>query len=111
MSHKIKTYELGRRLVKGPRQAVANQAALNDKSTTGQTRMWKKKKTSGTKPSREVALNILQLNICGIQKKKTELAKVLSTHKIHIALLQETLHGSADLHITGYTSYTCDCEL
>ena len=83
--------ELGRRLVKGPRQAVTNQAASNEKSATGTTKTnipgkWRKKnsekgKTTNTRSS----LNILQLNICGIAKKKTELAK-FSKHITFILL-------------------------
>ncbi|GFS24653.1 RNA-directed DNA polymerase from mobile element jockey [Elysia marginata] len=55
---------------------------------------------------RSISYNI---NICGITKKKTELAKILHEHKVHVALLQETLHSTTDLHITGYTSYACGC--
>ena len=54
-------------------------------------------------------LNLLQLNICGLKRKKTELAKILSEKNVHVALLQETQHQSIDLQITGYTSYACTC--
>ena len=36
-------------------------------------------------------LNILQLNIHGLQNKKIELVKLLKDQEVHIALLQETI--------------------
>ena len=54
-------------------------------------------------------LNIIQVNICGLRNKKTDLAKILNDHKVHVALLQETIHQNSDTHITGYTSYPCKC--
>ena len=113
----VQSYELGRRLVKGPRRTAANQAAPNEKSATGKTpstntKMWRKKKSKNKPKTTQVAaLNIMQLNICGIGTKKTELAKLMNGQKVHIALLQETVHGdSTDTYITGYTSYACDCK-
>ena len=107
------SYEIGRRLVKGPRRRSAHQAFSSEKSVTGATTnhkqgLWTKKKGNKT-PQTPNVLNILQLNICGLSKKKTELAKVFNERKVHIALLQETLHNNAELHITGYTSYACRC--
>ncbi|GFS05253.1 hypothetical protein ElyMa_002933300 [Elysia marginata] len=105
-----KTYELGRLLVKGPRHSSAHQAravvAISlllvppDLQRPGGKR---------DKKARIKDINILQLNIGGITMKKTELAKILHENKIHVALLQETLHSTTDLHITGYTSYACGC--
>ena len=56
-------------------------------------------------------LNILQANLCGLSNKTVELAELLSSKKIHVALLQETLHRAknANTHITGYTFYGCEC--
>ena len=59
---------------------------------------------------KNATLNILQLNICGIRNKKTELAKIFQEKDIHVALLQETLHKNTNIHITGYTSYACECN-
>ena len=113
MKRKGNSYELGRRLVKGPRGRGARQATPCEKSTTGATQnhqgMWTKKKWKKPPAQAPICLNIFQLNICGLNKKKTELEKVLNDRKVHIALLQETLHNNADLHITGYTSYACKC--
>ena len=72
--------------------------------------MWKRKPKTKEQPQPLCLLNILQFNICGLGKKKTELAKVLNEQKVHIALLQETLHNNVDLHITGCTNYACDCK-
>ena len=115
-------YKLGCHLVKGPRQAVGDQAA-GEKSTTGNKKYKKhtynhtntntQKKTQGKRNtgSKEVSmLNILQLNVCGIKKKRTELAKIFDEKKIHIGLLQETLHNDSNFHITGYTAYPCTCS-
>ena len=55
-------------------------------------------------------LNILQANVCGLYKKKTHLAKLMDDKKVHIALLQETLHSSCNTLITGYTAYPCKCQ-
>ena len=112
-------YELGRRLVQGPRQAVPRQAA-GAKYATGyqnQTKtppascsgVWRKKKHKSS-PTTSANFNILQLNISGIGNKKIELAKILDEEKIHVALLQETLHRNTNILITGYTEYPCKCE-
>ena len=61
------------------------------------------------KTKKPFGLNILQANVEGIKKKKTELEKVMNDNQVHIALLQETLHANVDLHITGYTPYPCKC--
>ena len=68
----------------------------------------KPKLGQGKKPS---SLNILQFNLDGFSKKKTELAHFLDKHNIHIATLQETQKGkNTDFHITGYTPTHCDCK-
>ena len=77
---------------------MKTQAVLCDKSATG-----------SRKPS-NVHINIIQLNICGLKNKKIELAKLMNNNKIHIALLQETLHKNLDPSISGYTHYPCPCH-
>ena len=78
-------------------------------------RKWKKKKKK-TPPSTDykkekfLDLNILQANVCGLERKKIHLAKLFSDKKVHVAVLQETLHSSCDIHITGYTPYPCRCN-
>ena len=83
-----------------------HQAALSEKSATGDT---DKSSRRGKKSLRPNALNLIQFNISGLRHKKTELLKVLKDKEIHIALLQETLHSDADLTLTGYTHYACTC--
>ena len=86
---------IGRRVDKqGSRHTVRNQAVCSEKLVSG---------------TRTQKLNILQLNICGIKNKKTELANLLHSKQIHVALIQESLHKDIDLHITGYTPYPCKC--
>lgn len=46
--------------------------------------------TTKIKVDSKHSLNILQLNINGIQNKTTELQHILTEHNIHIALIQET---------------------
>ena len=91
-------YELGCRLVKGPRRAVRCQAA-GDKLTTGTNHLKTKAPPGafgnggtprGPRMDGKSTLNILQLNISGISNKKTELANILNQHNIQVALLQET---------------------
>ena len=70
-SHKLRN-ELGCRLgEKGPRSGVLSPAPCE-------------------KYAKE-ELNILQLNINGLQNKKIELVKLLQDKEVHIALLQETI--------------------
>lgn len=72
----------------------------------------KKKATPQNRNKKEklIDLNILQANVCGLDKKKTHLAKLMNDKKVHIALLQETLHSSCDTLITGYTAFPCECQ-
>ena len=53
--------------------------------------------------------NILQINVCGLQPRVTELAKMLSEKNVQIALLQETILPRQDINITGYAKYPCQC--
>ena len=70
-SHKLRN-ELGCRLgEKGPRSGVLSPAPCE-------------------KYAKE-ELNILQLNINGLQNKKIELVKLLQDKEVHIALVQETI--------------------
>ena len=118
------SYELRRRLGdQGLRQSVPCQAGLDDKSATDNTlnassrksprRRWsrrQKKKPTNSSPS---SLNILQLNIDGMSiksGKKEQLAKILHDNNIQVALVQETQHRSNNPHISGYTTYACECK-
>ena len=54
-------------------------------------------------------LNILQINVQGLQRKTQEIQQCLSTHEVHVALLQETiLPSKKKIHISGYTMYNCN---
>ena len=55
-------------------------------------------------------LNVLQANVAGLRKKKTELKKLFYDKNIYIALLQETQHQSCNTYIAGYTAYSCKCD-
>ena len=91
-SHKI-TNELGCRLgEKGPHSGVQSPAPCE-------------------KYAKE-ELNILQLNINGLQNKKIELVKLLQDQEVLIALLQETILQKKNTEITipGYTKEPCTCK-
>ena len=87
-----KEFHIGRHVDKqGPRMPVRSSAGC-DKYT--------KKST----------LNILQLNIEGLQHKTLELEKRLYDKHIHVVLLQETLLPSEEISLPkGFTSYPCEC--
>ena len=116
------TYQLRRRLgQQGLLQAVvSNQASLCEKSywkkkKFRKQRKWKKKKKrtpsqTGKKLGKCLDLNIVQANVCGIDKKKVQIEKLLNEKSVHIAVLQETLHSKCNIHITGYTAYPCKCQ-
>ena len=117
---KRKGYELRRRLGKKglPQVLVGNQADLVDaywkkKKIRKQRKLKPKKKAppqTGQGKKTLLDFNILQANVCGLYKKKVHLAKIMNEKKVHIAVLQETLHSSCDTHITGYTAYPCSCQ-
>ena len=94
-SHKI-TNELGCRLgEKSPRSGVLSPAPCE-------------------KYAKE-ELNILQLNINGLQNKKIELVKLLQDQEVHIARLQETIlpkkkKQTTEITIPGYTKEPCTCK-
>ena len=92
-SHKL-TNELGCRLgEKGPRSGVLTPAPCE-------------------KYAKE-ELNILQLNINGLQNKKIELVKLLQDKEVHIALLQETIlpkKKKTEITIPGYSKEPCTCK-
>ena len=76
-------------------------------------KMEKKKKTPPSKDykkERFLDLNILQANVCGLDRKKIHLGKLFNDKKIHVAVLQETQHSSCDVNIIGYTPYPCKCN-
>ena len=54
-------------------------------------------------------LNILQVNVRGIRKKRGELKNFLERNKIHVALIQETMLGpSSTFDITNYDIHRTD---
>ena len=55
-------------------------------------------------------LNILQINIEGLQHKATELLKTLHIHDVHIVLIQETILPKFEIKTPGYTQTKCDCH-
>ena len=108
-----KLYELGCRLgYQGPRFPPAPGGGSEKSSTRNHTTT----RTSTQNPQTALqadkqTLNILQLNISGIQTKRVELAKLLSDQKIHIVLIQETiLPKNTPFHLTGYTMEHCKCN-
>lgn len=74
------------------------------------TLITEKRDPNTTSKTGNQSLNILQFNISGLNKKKTELAKILCDLHIHVAMLQESLHQTTDPYIGGYTSYRCKCQ-
>ena len=66
--------------------------------------------TSCDKLARWDKLNILQVNISGLQNKSDELLKLLIKNDVQIALLQETiLPNNVVISTPGYSQYKCDC--
>jgi ribonuclease HI len=55
-------------------------------------------------------INILQVNIAGLQNKIPEVLKTLIDFDVHVALIQETILPNRDITVTGYTQYKCDCR-
>lgn len=100
MTTKQKSYELGCRLVTGPRETVVPQA-VHESKHLGKMRTQKHKHKN--------TFTIIQLNVCGISNKKVEISKMLNDTRAHVLLLQESLHQSCNPHISGYTSYPCTC--
>ena len=84
--------ELGRRLVKGPRKVTAPYPVPCDKS------------------ARIGHLNVLQINIEGLQHKTTELLKLLSDQNVHICMIQETVLPKKEITTSGFTQYSCKCQ-
>ena len=66
------------------------------------------RKKQGEEKQQQNSLNILQVNIAGISKKKIEIAHLLSEKEVHVALVQESQHQNADPYISGYTHTTCN---
>ena len=101
-----------------PKVVVGNQADRTEmywkKKKIRKQKKWKPKKKappqSGNKKERILDFNIFQANVCGLDKKKVQIEKMFHEKKVHIAVLQETLHSSCNIHITGYTSYPCKCQ-
>ena len=79
----------------------------------------RKRRSDGDTPEEE--LRVFQINICGLSRREQELAHVLNSNKVDIALLQETrifgrsddggtvtARGQCD-QIPGYKLYLCSC--
>ena len=54
-------------------------------------------------------LNVLQINIEGLQHKTTELFKMLHDNDVHIVILQETILPRNEVSTPGYTPTKCEC--
>lgn len=74
-----------------------------------QTGYRKWKQTSATQRIND-NINILQVNVSGLQNKKEELGKMLNENNIKIAVIQETILPKNPVHISGYTQYPCVCK-
>ena len=87
------TYEPGRRLgYQGPRK-VPHSPTPCEKSAR-----WDK-------------LNILQVNVAGLQNKSDELLRMLKENDVRIALIQETiLPANKEISTPGYSQYRCECK-
>ena len=62
------------------------------------------------KCARTDKLNILKVNVDGLQHKSTELMKTLADNDVHIALLQETVLPKHKISTPGYTQNLCECN-
>ena len=63
------------------------------------------------KSARWDKLNILQINIAGLQNKSDELLKLLKENDVQIALIQETiLPMKKEISTPGYSQFRCDCQ-
>ena len=86
------SYEPGRRLgYQGPRKDVPHSTPCEKSARMGK-------------------LNILQINIEGLQHKVTELLKTLHIHDVHIVLIQETILPKVEIKTPGYTPTKCECH-
>ena len=61
------------------------------------------------KCTRMSQLNVLQINIEGLQHKTTELFKMLHDNDVHIVILQETILPRNEVSTPGYTPTKCEC--
>ena len=59
---------------------------------TRQKKPFRQKKKTKEEKQHQNSLNILQINIAGISRKKTEIAHLLSEKDVHVALVQESQH-------------------
>ena len=55
-------------------------------------------------------LNILHLNVQGLQRKTKEIKDMLDTYSVHVALFQETLLPKEEVNVSGYTKFICSCR-
>ena len=84
------------------------EGAKNPWVQTGYQRKWTPLEQRTTKLDER--LNILQVNISGLQNKKEELEQLLLKSDIRVALIQETILPKKPVHIKGYTQYPCQCK-
>ena len=100
----------------GPPQATSGhphflqvkQPKRNMLHDTRQKKPFRQKKKAKEEKRHQNSLNILQINIGEISRKKTEIAHLLSKKEVHVALVQESQHQNADPYISGYTHTTCN---
>ena len=83
------------------------QRKRNLEQKTRHKKPFRQKKDRAEK-ERQSSINILQINIAGISKKKTEIAHLLSEKEVHVALVQESQHQNTDPYISGYTHTICN---
>ena len=70
----------------------------------------KTKEASPANTKKNLSFNLLQANVAGINKKRTELQKMFHEYNIHVAMLQETQHKSCNHSISGYIAHACSCN-
>ena len=55
-------------------------------------------------------LNIVPINIEGLQHKVTKLQKTLHIHNVHNVLIEETILPKVKIKTPGYTPTKCECH-
>ena len=95
----------------GPPKATVGQSSSRHVLVKQRRRNKERAKSTTASPStrpQQSSLNILQVNISGVAKKKLELAHLFNEKNIHVALVQESQHQNTDPYISGYTHNICD---
>ena len=58
-----------------------------------------------------MALNVLQLNVCGLRNKVLEVTKLMLEQNVDVALIQEARLGKQPCpNIGGFSRYVCSCR-